>query len=400
MKISEIQDKKQILFVDDEPHVLGGLKRSLHAMRDEWDIFTAPSGAEALELLKTKSMDLVVSDLRMPGMDGVELLKTIQHLHPQMIRFVLSGYADRFMILRCAGPAHQFLVKPCEIDPLIKSIRRSFALRDLVQSHGVQQFIENATELPSLPSLYVALMNALQSRDSSMAQIASIIDSDSILSGKLLHLVNSTFFGYIQSISQAVSYLGAEAMSAIALTAALFAPYLNEENDEFGIQANYDHSISVGATAGRWIAKTLKDRKLSEETTMAGMTHDIGKLVLIRNKPDDWRKAIQFAAEKNLPMHAAEREILGVTHAEIGAYLLNRWGVSDNIVEAVAYHHHPSNSLSREQNSLFAVHVANALSHKWHDPGKNWRKLLDNTYLAAVDPAWNIDNFEAAAGKT
>ncbi len=400
MKVTEIQDKKQILFVDDEPHVLGGLKRSLHSMRDEWDIYTAPSGAEALDFLKTKPIDLVVSDLRMPGMDGVELLKTIQHLHPEMIRFVLSGYADRFMILRCAGPAHKFLVKPCEIDPLIKSIRRSFALRDLVQSHGVQQFIANATELPALPSLYEALMNALQSRDSSMAQIASIIDSDSVLSGKLLHLVNSTFFGYIQSISQAVSYLGAEAMSAIALTAALFAPYLNDTQDEFGIQASYDHSISVGATAGRWIAKILKDRKLSEETTMAGMTHDIGKLVFIRNRPDDWRKAIQFAAEKNLPLHAAEREIFGVSHAEIGAVLLNRWGVADNIVEAVAYHHHPANSLGREQNSLFAVHVANALCHKWHDPGKNWRKLLDNAYLAAVDPAFNIEHFEAAAGKT
>ena len=399
MKISELQDKKQILFVDDEPQVLGGLKRSLHSMRDEWDIHTASSGAEALELLKTKPVNLVVSDLRMPGMDGVELLKTIQHLHPEMIRFVLSGYADRFMILRCAGPAHQFLVKPCEIDPLVKSIRRAFALRDLVQSHSVQQFIANATELPALTSLYVALMDALQSRDSSMAQIASIIDSDSVLSAKLLHLVNSTFFGYIQSIAQAVSYLGAEAMSAIALTAALFAPYLNGENDEFGIQINYDHSISVGATAGRWIAKALQNRKLSEETTMAGMTHDIGKLVIVRNNPDDWRKALQFASEKNLPMHVAEREILGITHAEIGAYLLNRWGVADNIVEAVAYHHHPANSLSREPNSLFAVHVANALCHKWHDPGKNWRKLLDPTYLAAVDPAWNIDQFEADAGK-
>ena len=400
MKVSELQDKKQILFVDDEPHVLGGLRRSLHSVRDEWDIYTAPGGAEALEFLKTKAVDMVVSDLRMPGMDGVELLNTIQHLHPQMIRFVLSGYADRFMILRCAGPAHKFLVKPCEIDSLVKSIRRAFALRDLLNSHSVQKVIETSTELPALPSLYVALMNALQSRDSSMAQIASIIDSDAALSGKLLHLVNSTFFGYIQSIPQAVSYLGAEAMSAIALTAALFAPYLNGSDDEFGIQANYDHSVSVGATAGRWIAKVLKDRKLSEETTMAGMTHDIGKLVLIRNRPDDWRKAIQFAADKNLPLHAAEREVFDTTHAEIGAYLLNRWGVADNIVEAVAYHHHPANSLGREQNSLFAVHVANALCHKWHEPGKNWRRLLDNAYLAAVDPAWNIDAFEADAGKT
>ena len=400
MRISEVQDRKSLLFVDDEPGVLDGLKRTLHPLREEWDFSFANSGAEALDRLQRQPVDLVVSDLRMPRMDGIELLNTIKGRHPRIARFVLSGHADRFMVLRCAGPAHQFLVKPCETDRLVKAIRRAFSLRDLLQSHALLSFMENAPDLPALPKIYETLMAALQSPDSSMAHIATLIEGDAAMAGKLLHLVTSAFVGYIQTIQQAVSYLGAEAISAIALAAALFEPYLGEKDAEFGVQGTYDHSVAVGATAGRWISQTLKDRQLAEEATMAGMTHDIGKLLLIRNRPDAWREALAWAAERNLPLPAAEREVAGVTHAEVGAYLLNRWGVADNIVEAVAYHHHPASCLGRDKNSLFAVHVANALCHKWHEPGARWRTLLDEGYLAAVDPRWSIEQFESAAGKS
>lgn len=400
MNVSEIQDKKRILFVDDEPNVLAGFRRSLHPMRDEWDVFFAAGGAEALDLLASQPVDLVVSDLRMPDMDGVDLLNAVRIRHPRAIRLVLSGYADRFMILRCAGPSHQFLAKPCDSDQLIKAIRRAFALRDILQRHELQRFLQDDVVLPALPGLYQALMRALQSRDSGMAEIADLISRDADMAAKLLHLVNSAFVVYIESIQQAVSYLGAEAMSAIALTAALFEPYLAREDPAFGIQAHYDHSVSVGATAGRWVSKTFKDRKRAEEATMAGMTHDIGKLVMIHNRPDEWRQTLALSNSRRISLHAAEQEVFGITHADVGAYLLNQWGVADNVVEAVAYHHHPSACHGREQNSLFAVHAANALCHKHSEPGLRWRQLLDHPYLAAVDPQWDIDLFQAAAEQT
>jgi putative nucleotidyltransferase with HDIG domain len=399
MIVSDVKDKPCILFVDDEMNVLVGLKRALHAMRDEWDMAFANSGAEALQMLEARPADMVVSDLRMPRMDGVDLLNAVKLRYPKTIRFVLSGQADRFMILRCAGPSHQFLVKPCSAEDLVKAARRSFSLRDLLARHELARFLEDDVVLPDMPAIYADLMRALQSRDSSMVEIARIIDRDADMAAKMLRLVNSAFFVYIESIQQALSYLGAEAISAIALASALYEPFLGKGDDPFGIQESYDHSITVGATAGRWIAKNLKDRKRSEEATMAGMTHDIGKLVVIRSKPDLWAQAARHAQDNRLPMHAAEREVLGTTHAEIGAYLLHRWGIADNIVEAVAYHHHPSASIGRERNSLFAVHAANALSHKWSDPSQNWRRLLDAAYVAATDPAWSLEQFEADAGR-
>lgn len=398
--VADIQDKKRLLFVDDEPSILDGLRRSLRPLRDEWDLDFAHDGPEALERLKTRPADLVVSDLRMPGMNGVELLGAVKSRYPSTARFVLSGFADQFMVLHCAGPAHRFLAKPCAPEDLVHAIRRSFALRDRLHAHAVQRFMDSAEDLPTLPGLYESLMRALQSPDSTMAEIAAIIDHNPGMAAKMLHLVNSAFFVYIESIQQAISYLGAEAMSAVALAAALFEPCLDPERDEFGLQACYDHSIAVGATAGTWISRTFQHRRLAEESIMAGMTHDIGKLVLMRNRPDGWRETLQAARRRRLPVHLVEADVLGVTHADIGACLLNRWGIADPIVEAVAYHHHPSGSLSRDKGSLFAVHVANALCHKWHEAGADWKSLLDTSYLNAVDPGESIDDFEVAAGRS
>ncbi len=399
-RVSDVRDKKRILFVDDEPGVLDGLRRALHPMREEWDLSFASSGAEALDRLDSQPADLVVSDLRMPHMDGAELLGAIQRRQPGIIRFVLSGYADRFMILRCAGPAHRFLIKPCPPEHLVQAIRRAFSLRDLLHSHALLRLMEGAANLPALPGIYATLMAALQSPDSNLREIASILSRNAAMADTMLRLVNSAYVMYLESIQQAVAYLGAEAISAVALTSALFDLSHAAPDPRFDVQAAYEHSLAVGATAGPWIAKTTHDRKLAEEATMAGMTHDIGKLVFLRNQPDAWFEALHLAEQRNLPPHAAEREIFGVTHAEVGAYLLNQWGVADDIVEAVAYHHHPAQCLVRERNSLFAVHAANALCHKWHSPSRNWRILLDAAYLASVDPQWNIETFESAIGRT
>ena len=395
-RVADVQDRKRILFVDDEPQVLSGFKRMLYPMRDEWAAFFAVGAADALDFLSREPADLVVSDLRMPGINGVEFLSAVKTRWPRTIRFVLSGCADRFMILRCAGPAHQFLSKPCDAESLVKAIRRAFSLRERVRSIPVLRFAESCSHLPPMPGLYAMLASALDSPDSTLDSICGVLERDAVLASKMLRLVTSAFFGYVDSIRQAASYLGAEAMGAVALASSLFDQYLGGP-DEFGLAECLDHSTSVGAVSGRWILRASRDRKAAEEATMSGLLHDVGKLVFARNRPDDTRRVAPLAAARSIPLHAAECEIFGVSHAEIGAYLLDEWGVADNVVEAVAFHHRPSDAHVREPNSLFAVHAANALCHKRADPGGRWETLLDVPFLSAVDPAWSIDAFDAAS---
>ena len=103
---------KKLLFVDDDPAVLQGLRRMLRVMADEWEMSFAESGQQALQMMKKVPVDMVVSDMRMPGMDGAQLLKEVKNNFPGTIRIILSGYVDETAIIRSSGSVHQFLSKP------------------------------------------------------------------------------------------------------------------------------------------------------------------------------------------------------------------------------------------------------------------------------------------------
>ena len=105
---------KRLLFVDDEAMVLSGLRRALHGMRAEWDMHFVDGAEAALKILDEMPFDVVVSDMRMPKMDGAQLLERVKMRHPDVIRMVLSGQSSRAAVLRSLAPAHQFLSKPCD----------------------------------------------------------------------------------------------------------------------------------------------------------------------------------------------------------------------------------------------------------------------------------------------
>ncbi|MBC8317540.1 MAG: response regulator [Desulfobulbaceae bacterium] len=120
--------KKRILFVDDEPNILVGLRRMLRSLRKEIDMEFAESGKEALQVMSKASFDVVVSDMRMPGMDGAELLTEVRRLYPDTIRIILSGYAAAEAIMRTETIVHQFLHKPCEPQNIKDTLLRSCQL--------------------------------------------------------------------------------------------------------------------------------------------------------------------------------------------------------------------------------------------------------------------------------
>jgi DNA-binding NtrC family response regulator len=133
----ESKIKKRILFVDDERKVLDGLQRMLRSMRSEWEMESAISGQEALEILEGKPFDAVVTDMRMPGMDGRQLLEQVKNLHPQVVRIILSGYTDKDLILNSVGLTHQFLSKPCDPEALKTTIARACAMRLLLEDESL-----------------------------------------------------------------------------------------------------------------------------------------------------------------------------------------------------------------------------------------------------------------------
>lgn len=362
---------RQILFVDDEQMVLDGLRRMLRPMRDIWDVEFALGGATALEMLACQDFDVVVSDMRMPGMDGVQLLTAVQKLYPNIIRIVLSGFSEKDMTMKVVGIAQQYLSKPCDAETLRDTITKAFALKDLLSSPSLQKLVSSLDSLPSLPSLYTQLVEELQNPNASLRQIGDIVSKDIGMTAKILQIVNSAFFGLRRSISnptEAAMLLGLDTIMSLVLSIQAFSSFKSMEFSEFSTEQLWSHSTEVGMAAKSFAKAMQKDSaKLADEAMTAGLLHDAGKIVLTSSRSEDYKKVINMVKQENISLTDAERFIFGATHSEVGAYLLGIWGLPDTIVEAVAFHHHPQESPSVNFNALTAVYVPNLLQHYKRD---------------------------------
>ena len=380
------QRKRRILFVDDIRTLLISLERLLRVHRHEWDMVFTSSGAEALEMLEKESFDIIVSDVVMPNMTGVELLEIVKERYPSMIRFILSGHADHQTLIQSVGATHQFMAKPCNRDILTEAISRALALRDLFINDDLLRVVKDATSIPTLPELYHELTAELSSSNGTAGRIGEIIAKDVTISAKVLQLVNSAFFGLsrqVDSISQAVTLLGAETINSIVLTTSVFNKFSDHQINRFGIREIYSHSIAVGATASRLVKEAGQEKRDAEEALLAGMMHDLGKLALIDSGNEIWKRLYLDRHNHDVPLHVMERELLGITHAEVGAYLLGVWGLSNTVVEAVAFHHEPGNAPSEPFGPLAAVYLADRFIQKEGDPVR-FKDETDMEYLASL----------------
>jgi HD-like signal output (HDOD) protein len=387
---------KSILFVDDEPKVLNGLKRMLFPYGDLWQMEFACGGPEALRMLAAANFDVIIADMRMPGMNGAELLAEVAKLYPQMVRMVLSGTWEQDLRMQAAMVAHQYLSKPCDPEVLKATLDRAFALRDVLVEPTLRALISRTTSLPSTPAIYRELIQALQAPGASAQQIGTTLAKDIGMTAKVLQLVNSAFFGIrrqITSPEEAVMLLGVDTVTSLALSASAFSSFDASKCPRFSIEDLQQHSASVAGIA-REIAKSQKVPKaVSDDTFVAGLLHDVGQLILVANHPEKYDRVLKAVAARDRSVSEAEQDIFGTTHAEVGSYLLWLWGLPDSVVEAVAFHHYPSRCADEQFGPLTAVHAANVLEEMQPSGTAAAGNELDTGYLNRIGaaqewPAW------------
>jgi HD-like signal output (HDOD) protein len=305
--------------------------------------------------------------MRMPGMDGAQLLNEVKQRYPHVVRIILSGHSDQQSLLRSVGVAHQYLSKPCDADTLKNTVARACGLRELLADKTLIELVAQMNSLPSLPSLYAEVMQELQSPDGSLQKVGQIISKDVGMSAKILQLVNSAFFGlrrHVSSPSEAAVFLGVDTVRALVLSVNIFSQFDRTKLKNFSIDRLWTHSNVTGVLAKHIAKAEGAEPKTVDHAFTAGLLHDVGKLVLAANLPDQYSQTLALARAQKMPLSEVERETLGATHAEVGAYLLGLWGLPDPIVEAVAYHAHPRRCPDHKFSPLTAVHVANALEHE------------------------------------
>jgi putative nucleotidyltransferase with HDIG domain len=368
----------RIIFVDDELNVLQAMRRSLHSMKSEWTMDFVLGGAEALTALKTAPADVIVSDMRMPGMDGWQLLTEVRKLYPQTVRLILSGHAEATSIMRAVGIAHQYIAKPCDSAAIKEAIVQTQKLRHLVSTDHLAALVGQVGTLPSAPTAFQEILACLQQPTASVADAARIIGRDAAMTANIMKMVNSAFFGARQPIvttSRAVAYLGMDTLGALVLGHSVFKSGQPTGIAGFSLERLWDHSLQTGIAA-RSIALCEKlPPAEAEKAFLAGVLHDVGKIV--------------FATRKTAPLDGAGETEDAATqmeahHAEVGAYLLGLWGFPNTIVEAVACHHRPSASSGDALSLAGQVHVADFLVHQKYSasPAAGLR-VLESGFLEA-----------------
>jgi HD-like signal output (HDOD) protein len=393
---------KQLLFVDDEPNLLDGLKRSLRPMREEWNMTFVNSGAEALQALEQAPIDVIVADMRMPAMDGAQLLNEVRKRFPQVVRIILSGQSDKELIYQSIAATHQYLDKPCETELLKATVMRACALRDLLGNEVLRTLVTGMRQIPSQPTLYAEIRKEAESKTASITAIGAIISKDMGMIAKILQLVNSSYFGLRSTVStpeQAVNLLGLDTVQALVLTVQVFSQFSGTQGSDFNIDHLWKASTETGALA-RAIAKAERASALMvEQAYTAGLLHDVGSLVFASNVFGRYVAMLKTSREKGIPVWEGERQEFGSTHADVGAYLLGLWGLSDPIVEAVAFHHRPSECVGNRFSPLTAVHVANALQQELSaQPTGGVISQIDFTYLETLHMAERLQHWRELAG--
>ena len=393
---------KRLLFVDDESMILDGLRRALHSMRGEWDMRFVDSAAAALEALEKEPYDAVITDMRMPVMDGADLLEVVKQRHPDVIRLVLSGQSSQDAVFRSLAPAHQFLSKPCNPQEITTRLGQAFAMRDLLSNQSLKTVVSRLRSIPSLPAIYNELTAALSSKDPSVVQIERIISKDVGMAAKILQLANSAFIGAagrVSSLLHAISLIGTETVRTLVLTVHVFSQFDSHSDVALHLPALWDHSVATASLAQKIAAAENCTKAVAEESFTSGLLHDIGKVVLLAEMPREYCPILREADPTRVVPLEVER--LGCTHAQVGAYLMSIWGLPVPLVRAVVYHHAPADSAETQFSSLTAVHAADALTSTSDASPLNRDGALDLNYLdrlglQARAEAWR-GLYEAAA---
>jgi putative nucleotidyltransferase with HDIG domain len=388
----------RIVFVDDDLDMLTSLRRSMHDMRNEWTMEFAASGAAALADMAKQPADVVVTEMRMPGMDGWDLLAEVKKRYPQTVRLVLSGDEDAASIMRAVGTAQQYLAKPCDSRELKAAIARVYDLRKQLGSERLARLVGRVDTLPSAPTIFQDFLQALQRPSASIADVAKIISRDVAMTANVIKLVNSAFFGLRQPLTtavRAVAYLGLDTIGALVLGQGVFKSGSTDPAEAATLERLWAHSLEVATTA-RFLAQYEKlPPAKAEEAFLAGMLHDVGKVVFAMR-----RSGREGAASAS---GDAEAFAMQSDHAEVGAYLLGLWGFPSSIVEAVALHHSPLQLSGQELSLPMLVHLADRLVHQRHGDlpapvaGDGEAELLLRLGLADHWPAWLAGLDTAAA---
>jgi len=359
--------KKRICFAGFSDDEIESLRPDMAAINSAWECVFVKDGSAALAEMAQNPFAAIVANLRMEGMSGVGLLQLVAGDFPQTLRFALGDVTDRETVVTNIGAPHQFISRPWRLTELAVLVERSLALDAWLSSDKIRKFVPQLGRLPGLPATYFEVLKRAESPNSNVEEIGEIISRDPSLTARVLQTVNSAAAAMGEKITnptEAVSVLGLDTVKSLVLCLQVFNQ--NTANLPTGISLEdlWRHSFAVAQLSRKIALLHTSDGRLASDAFTAGLLHRVGQIVLTTNLAREYAEVVALSREDNRLLYEAEKSKLGLTSAQIGAYLLGLWGMPLALIEADALYNEPNRVTAREFTLLTAVHVADVLAQE------------------------------------
>ncbi|MEA1976152.1 MAG: HDOD domain-containing protein [Bacillota bacterium] len=355
---------KRIAFVDDEKQILRALKRSF--ILSDYDCIFFDRGSLLLEYLEENPIDILITDIRMPEMDGITLLKTVKQKQPKVIRMVLSGYTDSRQILAVldSGLARQYVYKPWDNEELLAQIDRLLKLVDRMKQPHLMEAINGLGALPTIPEIYQKVTALIES-EASAQEVAKVVESDPSISSHLLRIVNTAYYGlHTGSVQKAIVMMGMSNVRQIILTNAVFKKADKIPNGK----VLWQHAAVVNQGVA-FLYQQIHGKHLPSYNETAGLMHTLGMIFMATLRTKKYSKLMErLDMDITLGNHhtllSLESEIFGADHTEISSFLLNWWEFPFDIVEVAYHYRNPQEEMIVNRELVAMVHF---ISHMVFD---------------------------------
>lgn len=335
-------DRLAVLFVDDDARVQQSLRRIVVAGKLPIELLLTSSAGEAERVLSTRPCDVIVTDARLPDMDGTRLLAVVKERWPVTMRILMTSEAEDGVVSSLLVAAHQLLNKPVGPLELLEAVQSASRLRFLLMNERLREVVHRMEHLPVVPKVYMELTRALRNENTSNQILARIITQDMSLTTGILKLVNTPYFGLsrrVDDMLQAVGFLGVNLIRGLVLANRVFKTLDPDMYPGFDTERLWVHCLEVARCCRAVMKVRGGTGREIEDAFLGGLLHDIGKIVLAEGCPGEYVRILLLSQSRNVPLVEIEADEMRVTHAEVGAYLLGLWGFSDPLVVAIAQHH-------------------------------------------------------------
>jgi len=278
------------------------------------------------------------------------------------MRMALSGYTDSRNIYKALEEnlAKMYMFKPWDNKELMSIIDRMFELEDVLTNKQIMNLINNINDLPTMPDLYIKIKNLI-AEEADIDRIAHAVEMDQASSTRILRIANSAYFGAkTGSIAQAIMYIGLINVKSIVLSNSVFKMEGPAKNE---IKNLWRNATLTNRFCNLFYQDILKKR-IPNVFASAGLLHNIGMVVLLAQHNGQYEAAMAEVVRSGRNIIDVERELFGITHQEIGGYLLNWWEIPLPIVEAALYHHSPQDERVINRELVHVVHLSNYFAWK------------------------------------